>query len=245
MITLYSVIFNEELLLPFMIRFYRKRFPDCKFIFYDNCSTDNSAKIAIELNCTVINYDTGGKFYDEKLTDLKNNCWKEATTDWVAVCDCDELVDISQQQLENESSLGSTIISTEAYIMVNMNDNIDIENMNYGLRAEEKRFSPTLYPYDKSVFFNKSKIKEINYGVGCHSCAPVGEAKNSSVKYRLYHFKYINLPLMVKRYRQITLSDENKENGYSTHFEGREKEVGSVFKVFRSQATKIIEHGIF
>lgn len=245
MVTIYSVIFNEELMLPFMIRFYRKRFPDCKFVIYDNRSTDNSVKIAKELGCLVVDYDTGGEFDDAKLLEVKNNCWKNSPTDWVGVCDCDELVDINEGQLKREGDLGSTIISTEGYTIINIENNLDIAGMRYGLRAEDKSLNPPFHPYDKSVFFNKSAISEINYSMGCHSCSPVGRVKRSDEKYKLYHFKYVNPDLMAKRYRAITLSEENKRQRLSFQFEFGESTIRDIFSSFRSQSTKIIEHEIF
>ena len=102
MITVYTMAFNEEILMQFMIDHYRSRFPNCHIVVYDYESTDKTAEIANNNNCEVINYSTNNEVDDEKLRHLKNNCWKNAATDWVLVCDVDEMLDINEQQLIEE-----------------------------------------------------------------------------------------------------------------------------------------------
>ena len=95
MITIYTITYNEEVVLPYFITWYRNRFPDCRIVVYDNYSTDNTEKIALEHNCEVIKYDTNNQLSDSKYLEIKNNCWKTANTDWVIVCDCDEFLDVN------------------------------------------------------------------------------------------------------------------------------------------------------
>ena len=94
-ITIYTMAFNEELLLPYMIKHYRSRFPNCNIVVYNNNSTDNTKQIAESNNCEVIFYNTNNQVNDDMLRNLKNNCWKTALTDWVVVCDVDEMLNIS------------------------------------------------------------------------------------------------------------------------------------------------------
>jgi len=63
-------------MLPFMIKWYRERFPNCLIIVYDNESTDRSVQIALENNCKVISYSTNNQLSDSKYLEIKNNCWK-------------------------------------------------------------------------------------------------------------------------------------------------------------------------
>jgi glycosyltransferase involved in cell wall biosynthesis len=101
MVTIFTVAYNEEIMLPFFIKWYRKRFPNCRIVVYDNESTDDTVKIALENNCEVITYCTNNQLSDSKYLEIKNNCWKDATTDWVLVCDVDEMLDINFKNLEN------------------------------------------------------------------------------------------------------------------------------------------------
>ena len=103
MITIYTICFNEELILPFFVKWYRKKFPNCRIIIYDNYSTDSTEKIALQNNCQVIKYDSNNQIRDDLYLNIKNNCWKDAETDWVLVCVVDELLDINQTQLIGEN----------------------------------------------------------------------------------------------------------------------------------------------
>ena len=96
MITIYSIAYNEEILLPYFIRFYRTRFPDCNIVIYDNCSTDSTKKIALSESCSVINFDTNNEINEYKYLEVKNHCWKQSLTDWVLVCDIDEWFDVTE-----------------------------------------------------------------------------------------------------------------------------------------------------
>ena len=113
MITIYTITYNEGLLIQFMIDHYRERFPGCRIVVYDNISTDDTVKIALANGCEVIPYDTGGQLQDSRYIQIKNNCWKDAKTDWVLVCDLDELLDIDEAELRREESLGTTMVRCE------------------------------------------------------------------------------------------------------------------------------------
>src|SRR5579885_430121 len=140
-ISVFVMAYKEEIILPHMIKHYRDRFPSCKITVFDNQSTDKTAEIARANNCEVIEYNTNNQVDDGKLRNLKNNCWKSATTDWCCVIDADEFLDINEEQLAKEDAAGTTIIRSEAYNMVNMEDNYDIENISYATRCVQ---------YDKS-----------------------------------------------------------------------------------------------
>ena len=190
-ITVYTMAFNEELLLPHMIKHYRDRFPNCHIVVYNNNSTDNTKQIAESNNCEVIFYNTHDQVNDDMLRNLKNNCWKSAQTDWVVVCDVDEMLNITKSELINEEYKGSTIITTECWNMVNMEDNYDFENVKHGIREPM---------YDKRILFNKKHINNINYVHGCHKCNPIGNIKYSEQNYKLYHYKYFNPEYSVMRH---------------------------------------------
>lgn len=211
MITLFTMAYNEEVFLQYMIDHYRSRFPNCHIVLYDNESTDDTKKIALSNNCEVRLFETGNKVDDLKITDLKNSCWKTANTDWVLVCDIDELLNITEQQLKDEEKLGNTIIRSEGWNMVNMEDNYDFANIKHGTRVSQ---------YDKYYLFNKKHIKQINYTAGCHNASPVGVKKLSDNIYKLWHYKCINPDYLVKRFKVTAerLSDVNKKLGMGTYW---------------------------
>ena len=85
MITVYTIAYNEAVFIQFMIDHYRARFPDCRIVVYDNMSADRTVNIALTNGCEVIPFDTNGQLQDRRYIEIKNSCWKDATTDWVLI----------------------------------------------------------------------------------------------------------------------------------------------------------------
>jgi glycosyltransferase involved in cell wall biosynthesis len=236
MVTIYTITYNEEVMLPFFIKHYRERFPNCRIVIFDNMSDDKTVEIASQNNCEVVTYDTGGKLSDSVFLQIKNNCWKDAETDWVLVCDCDEFLNINEQQLKHEDSLGVSIISTEGYNMIDLREDtsvLDIGNIKYGSREKN---------YDKKILFKKRKIIEINYQPGCHVAYPQGEVIYSEKIYMLGHVKFISLEYMIQRYKLFAdrLSDENIVKQWSFHYKmGEEKIREEYFTIKANAKTKV------
>ena len=233
-ITIYTMAFNEEVVLPFFIEHYRARFSQCNIVIFDNESTDNTKNIAIDNNCQVIEWPTNGQIDDEKMRLLKNTCWKNSTTNWVLVCDPDELLDINEEQLKNEELKNNTIIKSKGFNMINMEDNLDLKNITYGVRAEM---------YDKSYLFNKKFIKEINYNHGAHIVSPEGTIKYSDCEYILYHYKYINPEFNIGRhhYTLQRLSELNIKMGWGSQWHKTDNQVKQEILDNRMIAVKIRE----
>lgn len=210
-ITIYSMCFNEEAILGFMIAHYRQRFPDCAIVIYDNESTDGTRDVALAHGCTVESYSTDGKVDDARLRSLKNNCWKGAKTDWVLVCDADELLDIDEAALRREDARGTTLIKSRGFNMVNLKDDYDLDAITHGFEAPL---------YGKDYLFKRTAIREINYVAGAHEASPVGDVKPSATRYTAYHFRHINPELSLKKqqYTKARLSEVNLRNGWSYHY---------------------------
>lgn len=238
MITVYTITYNESLLMQFMIDHYRTRFPGCRIVIYDNMSTDETVKIALANGCEVISFDTNNQLSDRHHMNIKNSCWKKAKTDWVLMCDLDELLDINEKQLKEEENFGTSIIKPEAYNMINMKNNLDIANIKYGVRDPN---------YDKCCLFNKKFIDEINYGAGCHKCNPVGTIKYSNNTYKLLHYKLINETYTIEKLKTTVarLSPENIKNGWLCYSmfpyqEAREiEEIRQIYREDRKNAIKL------
>lgn len=216
-----------------MIDFYRKRFPDCQIILYDNYSDDDTVKIAKNNGVEVILFDSNNTLNDLKHIEIKNNCWKNASTDWVLTCDMDELLDITQDQLKEEESRGVSIIKSEGYNMVNLEGDTTLETIKYGERSDR---------YDKAYLFNKKLITEINYEVGCHESKPIGTIKYSDTAYKAYHYRFISIELSMKRYNYYSkrLSKENIKNAWGLHYLKTEQELLDEFNILRQRAIKLL-----
>lgn len=223
MLTIYTITYNEELVLPHFIKWYRSRSPNCTIVVYDNESTDNTEQIAMDNNCEVVNYSTDNKLSDSAYLKIKNNAWKQADTDWVMVVDCDEFVDVTENDLIELESNKKTIVSAVGFNMCNVEGLTELADIKHGVRAEQ---------YDKSILFNKKYIKEINYEAGCHSCTPKGVVNYAKGLVNLYHMILINEQFLVDKYLRNAsrMSEENKRNKWGHHYLQSEEIVRANYK---------------
>lgn len=234
MITIYTICYNEALMLPFFIRWYRLRFQGCRIVVYDNGSTDDSREIALSAGCEVRDFDTGGQLSDSAYLDIKNHCWKDAATDWVLIADVDELCDVDEVMIQILDGRGVTIVPFEAYDMINKDDNTDIEGIAYGIRSPR---------YDKYYLFNRRHITEINYTPGCHTAAPHGYIDFGINKERLVarHYKYINPDYTIARYAEFRrrMSDDNKRKGMGSHYFSSDDLIRADYARMRAQVVHL------
>lgn len=231
MITIYLLTYNEEVLLPFTTSFYRSRFPDARIVLYDNESTDRTTEIASDLNLEVIPYYTNKKLMDKMFHQIKNTCYSVAETSWVLVSDIDELLDINQYQLDQEISVGNTIIQSTGYDMVNLEDVPDPNLITHGVRNKI---------YDKKLLFDHDKVS-INYEIGAHRAVPKGVVQYSK-PYPLYHYKYLSPEYLIDKYAgyRSRLSQENKDNNWGGQCLDSDDSIRGHFKTLREQAVKIL-----
>jgi len=207
-VTIYTISYNEELLLRFFIKWYRDRFPDCKIVIYDNYSTDSTEEIAIKNGCEVIKYDSGGEIRDDIYLEIKNNCWKKEKG-WAIVCDVDELMDVNEEYL---STTQYDIIGGKGFEMVGT-DSDSLETINRGTYNAG---------YSKLICFNTERVTEINYSAGCHVANPKGANLKTGTEQRpLYHFKWVNGTYPFERYKLFSerMSKKNKDNGWAIHYD--------------------------
>jgi len=232
MITVYTITYNEEILIQFMIDHYRERFPGCRIVVYDNMSTDNTVKIALANDCEIVPFDTHNEFQDRRHMEIKNNCWKDAKTDWVLMCDLDELVDIHEAELKIEEKLGTSMIRCETYDMINMKNNLNIHGMKYGVKSPMP---------GKAFLFNKRFIKEINYGPGAHICNPKGTIAYSKKMHRMYHYASVNEDLTIEKFKEYRkrLSPENIKNGWGSQYFMTSEEIRQEYAEERKKAVRI------
>jgi len=193
-VTVHTVTYNEEVLIKFFIDHYRKKFPGCIIKIWDNYSTDSTVEIAKSLGCEIFYYDSEG-FFDERFKNkVQNECWKDASTEWSVVCDCDELIDIDQEELQRIDYQRHNLVRFQGYTLVNRNDQIDLHGMNMGFKDDA---------YGKPYLFKNSEIKDMNYCLGCHFAKPVlreNQSLSSTEKvYNAYHYKYLSYEYSINR----------------------------------------------
>lgn len=229
-ITIYTICYNEEVLLPYFIKHYRQNFPGCRIIVYDNYSTDATRTIALSAGCEIILYDTNNQLDDMKYLEIKNHCWQGQNDTWAIVCDCDELFDLNAELLLWEAKHGATIIASQGLDMVNMENNNDVHHMTHAVANDR---------YSKVYCFNTKEIKEINYTPGCHEAVPVGQIIFSINKYACYHYRYINPNFLTRRYNQnkLRMCDNNKRKGMGSQYFQSQTEIYNEFEKMTKEAT--------
>ena len=105
-VDIYTVLKNEEELLPFYLEHYKTRFPGCVIHIYDNNSTDQSVSICKAAGCIIYPFPDFIPYVNEELLqEHKNTCWKNSKADWIIVCDTDELIQIDHRDLVKLDSI--------------------------------------------------------------------------------------------------------------------------------------------
>lgn len=232
MVTIYICTFNEELLLPYTIAFYRKRFPACKIVIIDNFSTDETVRIAKDNFCTVLYSFTNGKMRDEALRIIKNTIWQMAGTPWVIVADTDMWLDIDDHKLKAEESKGITMIGMDWIEMVGPKVGLELPPYK-GVRIRTNQI----------MCFKRDEILSMNFDYGAHECLPIGRIKFSDTLYPMYHNKWLSLEYVIDRHKKFRnrFTKREKKMGLSVHyFFSRRKLTGIWNKLFKNSKPILI-----
>src|SRR6187399_3504250 len=88
----YIICWNEEKIIRHTLNHYSSF---CrKITLLNNFSSDNTIGVAKRYfpDIDVVDFDTNNEHRDDVLLEVKNNCWKKSTADYVIVCDTDEFL---------------------------------------------------------------------------------------------------------------------------------------------------------
>jgi ABC-type branched-subunit amino acid transport system substrate-binding protein len=69
-VNIFTFCYNEEVMLPQMVEFYKSKFKNPIITVYDNESTDNSKSIAEKLGCISKTFTSGDKQSEDILKNL-------------------------------------------------------------------------------------------------------------------------------------------------------------------------------
>jgi hypothetical protein len=227
-VEIFTLCYNEEIILPYFFEHYKKCFSNVKFTIYDNYSTDKSKEIAQKEGANIIMYDSQNQIRDDLYLSIKNNCWKNSKAAWVIVCDTDELLQISDNDLLNMDKC--SIISVEGYDMIG--NTLNIKEIKRGVREEL---------FSKNVMFRPNCL-HITYFGGAHLAAPRGCVVYSDKKYKLFHYKWIKLDYVIERYKhfQSRLSAYNQERKMGNHYNASVESIQQSYEEKLKQSTQII-----
>jgi glycosyltransferase involved in cell wall biosynthesis len=192
-VEVHIVAWNEAETIALTIKHY-KEFSD-NIIIHDNHSDDDTVKISLAMGCQVRVFGTKGVLDDRDYTNLKNNCWKGSTADWVILVDADEILDVNRGMLAAATLGKSTIFKTYGW-------NVFIHNVP---RESWVDFTDGFHDdnYSKWCIFDPKAIKEINYVHGCHVAKPKGDLRWAYKTLTLFHYRNVGGPdRLVKRHAE-------------------------------------------
>lgn len=228
-VNIFLLCYNEEVLLPQTLRFYREKFPNAVIHILDNKSTDNSVKIAAEHGCQVHSFETNEQQDERILLQVRTHMWKQYVSgdSWIIICDMDEWLNISEAELEQEDLKGATILTTQGVNMVGESQTLDLSDVN-------------LFELDKGVYDDnfskricfKHPTISVEFWWGAHKCWTYensGKVVYSTRTYLLKHYNYLGSNYLVdkfrKRHARNILSHQLGMNGHYVIEEDRARNV--------------------
>lgn len=217
-ITIYTITYNEEKMLPFFIDHYSKF--ASKIIIYDNESTDKTVEIAKKcpLVENVFNVKTDNSLDDSMYVKVKNSCWFNDKSDYVMLVDTDELIYHDTNIVNYLNSTRQNVYRTIGYNMVSKkfpkSGSSITDQIKHGVRD---RF------YCKPVIFNPKIIKKTEFELGIHNGSfynETGLVKPRESELKMLHYKNLGFKYREERHKMFAkrMSDFNKKTGAGIHY---------------------------
>lgn len=183
----YIIAWNEAETIHLTVRHYQQFCT--RIIVFDNWSDDDTPKICKAMGCEVRQFGIPGVLDDREYTNLKNNCWKGSTADWVIVVDADEILapDSYNDKMKYVLSRneGTGILKSRGW------------NVHSYRVPQESWFEETRgvvdENYSKMACFDPKRIKEIRYVHGCHVADPKAVRSLSILNNAMTLFHYRNV----------------------------------------------------
>lgn len=208
-IHIYSVMRNEEDLLPYFLRHYCT-FADTIFILDDH-STDRTVEIAKKnKKVRLINFNyKGGMTDDFDLSNAFEESYKKysrGVADWVMTVDADEFMYNKNMVkiLKQQQKLGTKAIQATAYTMFS-----EEFPKTTGQIYKECFWGQRSRAYDKMVIFDPSL--DVSLGMGRHTTKLPKNIKSSRANILMLHFRYLSRNMIIKRFSSPNFSYSNKK----------------------------------
>lgn len=221
-ITLYTLMYNEEKILPYFLKHYSKYVN--KIVVRNNQSTDNSIQILKnwkDCEIEIIDFTTNNHYDERALTDFRNNCWKDGdNSDYVIVCDMDEL--LYHPDLIGYLKKNSNIdyFTPVGYEMIGNEIPTDYNKQIYEII---KTGVPSM-GYSKSILFKRNNIIDTGYSVGAHvsdfkGICDLNKVDNNN-DLKLLHYKWLSLDYVIKKHAIIDKRrcEDSIKNKWGTHY---------------------------
>lgn len=185
-------------MLPYTLQHYKKQFPSATITLFDNYSTDRSCEIAEQEGCQVVKFDSKEQQDETLFIWIRSHLWRKYVTDgWVIMCDMDEWLDITEDELYVEEIQGTTIITTKGFNMVGESTKADYSDINL-FDIKRAYYEPNM---SKRICFKYPDVI-MEYWYGAHKCFPQGNAVYSTREYFLKHYDILGAEYLIDKYRR-------------------------------------------
>ena len=254
-ISVYTVCFNEELMLPHFLNHYSAIAN--KIVIYDNQSTDSSTSLALTYpNVEIRSFDTNGIFSEPALMSIRESCWKNDNADYVIVCDVDEFLVADDGDLQTflASRAEYSVFQPLGFEMVTERFPKDyarpiIDQVQSGVYSRG---------YSKMVLFDPRRIAAMNFSPGSHYADPMGQkvnvyradrrmGKSAGYDLKLLHYKNLGFEYRESRHRLLASrlqTDAARTRGFGFHYALEKEEQLAQFKRLRRQAFNCVRKSV-
>lgn len=241
-ITLYTFLYNEEKILPYFLKHYSQYVN--KIIVYNNESTDSSIEILNdwkECEIEIREFNTDNHYDEQTLLNLKNSCWKDCDSDYVIVCDMDELLYHPNLIEFIEKQPYTDYFTTTGYHMIGDEIPTDYTKQIYEIIQNGTPDNQ----YNKNVLFRRKNITETNYAPGAHSSSFKGTERliNCSVEeLKLLHYKWLSPEYVADKHIHYgqRRSQHSINNGWGSHYGLTRDRILHDFNELKNKSTKIV-----
>jgi hypothetical protein len=228
-VEVYTFTYNDSAHIDHLVEWHSARFKNLKITVFDNESTDDTVARAQSLGCSIISRGGVEAVGIEKFIELKHKCLEISHADYTLICDIDELLDVSDNDLLEYQP---TIVQGIGYHMVG-DEETSYKNIRKGVR------DPV---YDKCLLFKRDRILKINFSPGAHSCNPQfieGHTIEENLRRNLYHFKWLSLKFVVDRYKRNSkrISEVDRKQGYAYQYFLGEDELSEEYFLARENSS--------
>lgn len=241
-IILYTFLYNEQYILPYFLKHYSQYVN--KIVVYNNESTDNSIQILNdwkECEIEIREYNSNNQYDEQSLLNLKNNCWKGDDSDYVIVCDMDELLyhpDLmgfikKQEMIDYYTPTGYHMLSDEIPT--------DYTKQIYDIVKD----GVPDHQYNKNVLFKRKNIIETNYSPGAHASSFKGSTNlinASPTELKLLHYKWLSPEYVADKHSHYAsrTSQHSKVRGWGVHYLVERDRILNDYKDLKNKSIKVI-----
>ncbi len=244
-IHLYTIGWNEELMLPFFFRHYDPWVD--RYVIYDDHSTDATLELLhahprVEMRPFIRSVPDSFVLSAQA---IHNSCWKESrgAADWVIISDIDEHLyhsDLAAYLMVCQRS-GVTAIPALGYNMVT-----DIFPQGGQRLCEMVLRGEPSANMSKLSLFDPNSLTGTRYAVGRHSAAPRGKVRYPEEDRLLnLHFKTLGLDYTIARYRLLATKrgTRDRANKWGYHYDLPTEKIAKAYTARLARAFDVIAAG--